>query len=162
VAAFRSLARRIARVSLVQLSDVDKRDPVLFLRSFFDDQVELGRSRKPLWHSIMSIGESAPLLDHILLEEATPVGPVVAIGAPGSPPPFGAARLYTKDSEWQQEMSRLSRLAKAIVIVLDETEGVLWELSHIRSSGHTAKTLFLLPPRLAWSDLVVEIMRGYF
>jgi hypothetical protein len=146
--ALRLFARRLARVSMEQLSEIDKRPPVLFLRSFLDDQVELPRPKRSFWHSLMAVGDPLPSLDHVLLEEATPLGPVVAIGVPGAPAPFGAARLFTDDSSWQAAITKLADRAKAIVVVVDDTEGVLWELAHIRAAGHAAKTLFLLPPRL--------------
>jgi hypothetical protein len=147
-AALRFLARRTARVSLEQLMEVDRRPPVLFLRSFLDDQVKLSRPRGAIWHRVLSIGAASATLDYVLLAEATPIGPVVAMGVPGSKPPFGAARVYMDDIGWQAEIARLADSARAIVIVIDNTAGVLWELAHIRQAGHEEKTLFLLPHRL--------------
>jgi len=148
-ATIRLLARRSARLSLADVSSTDARAPILFLRSFIDDQVELALPRRPLFRRILALGDSRPRLDHVLLEEATPIGPVVAIGLPGSPPPFGAARAYFHDTEWRSAVAELASQAKAIVVVADDTQGVQWELGHIRERGFAGKTLYLLPPRLS-------------
>ena len=148
VAGSRFAARRFARLSLEQLISRDKRDPILFLRSFRDDQVKLPKLRQNVVRWIISCGEPRPTLDHILLEEGTPHGPVIAIGAPGSIPPFGAARKFISDHEWRDTVADFCRHARAVVITLDETEGVRWELQHLLSQNHYRKALFLLPPRL--------------
>jgi hypothetical protein len=136
-------------LSLEHLVESDKRPPVLFLRSFKDDQVVLQRPRRPFFRWLFGLGEPAAKLDHVLVEEGTRRGPVVAIGAPRTPPPFGAARTYVSDHEWQQAVMDLARAASAIAIVADDTEGVLWELAMIRSEGLAPKTVYFLPPGLA-------------
>jgi hypothetical protein len=146
---FRYFARRFARVSVENLSRLDKRTPILFLRSFHDDQVKLDRPKQNLFTRLVTMGAPPPTLDAVLLEECTPLGPVVAIGVPGSPPPFGAARTYADDQEWQNVVANLAQDSRLIVIVVDDTPGVDWELRHIEGSGLSAKTLYLLPPRLA-------------
>jgi hypothetical protein len=88
----RSVARRFTRLSLERLISRDTRPVILFLRSFHDDQVKLRKWREHLFRRLVSFGEPRPTLDHVLLEHATPHGPVVALGAPGSRPPFGIAR----------------------------------------------------------------------
>ena len=143
------LARRVIRLSLEQLIRVDPRPPVLFLRSFKDDQVALARPKRPFLRRLFGLGEPSPKLDHVLVEEATQCGRVVAIGLPGAPAPFGAARTYVNDNEWQLAVADLARAASAIAIVADDTEGVIWELSLIRREGLTDKTVYLLPPNLA-------------
>jgi hypothetical protein len=158
----RFLGRRLARVSLAQLSEIDNRPPVLFLRSFLDDQVELPSPSRSLWHRLVAIGNPTSTLDHLLLEETTRLGPVVAIGIPGSPPPFGAARVYTSDDEWQAAITKLANDAATIAVVVDDTGGVLWELTHIRSAGHTEKTLFLLPPRLTAPVEAARVIKREF
>jgi hypothetical protein len=91
LAGLRFSARRFTRLSLERLISSDTRPVILFLRSFRDDQVRLKKPVRSLFRRMISVGEPSPTLDHLLLEEGTPHGPVVAIGAPGSTPPFGAA-----------------------------------------------------------------------
>jgi len=148
-ALLRWLARTSARVSLESIASTDGRPPILFLRSFHDDQVRLRGGTRGVFHGLLSLGEPRPRFDHLLFEEATPIGPVVAIGMPGRPAPFGAARAFVSDSQWKETVAQIAGTARAIVVVLDDTDGVLWELAHIRAAGHEQKTLFVLPPRLA-------------
>jgi len=161
-AGLRWLARRSARLSLEVVSRTDARPAIVFLRSFADDQVQLVSPKRPLYRRLLALGEPAPRLDHVLIEEATPIGPVVAIGLPGRPPPFGAARAYFNEDEWKSGVARLAAAAKAIVVVIDDTEGVLWELSHVRQAGLVSKTLYLLPPRLSGPQEAARIIRREF
>jgi hypothetical protein len=144
----RYLARRFSRTSLESMRSRDPRPPVLFLRSFSDDQVKLRRPRRNALVRLILLGEPRPLLDHILLEEGVRVGPVVAIGAPGGRQPFGAARAYVSDADWQQVVAELARTARMIVIAIDDTRGVNWELNEIHGQRYAAKVLHLMPPRL--------------
>jgi hypothetical protein len=144
----RYAARRIGRLSLEKLIESDKRPPILFLRSFKDDQVRLKKPRRMLWRRLLAAGEPRATLDHILVEEATPHGPVVAIGAPGTSAPFGAARAFVDDDTWQQRVTELARNASAIVIALDDTEGVRWEFENL-ALAFPAKTLCVLPASFA-------------
>jgi hypothetical protein len=139
-------ARRFARVTAENLIERDHRAPILFLRSFKDEQVRLDRS-KPGFIRGMLGAYQRPMLDHVLLEEFTPLGPVIAIGMPGRRAPFGAARTYASDDEWRSVVEKFAAAASAIVMVFDDTEGVEWEFTHIMERGHLAKTLFLMPPR---------------
>jgi hypothetical protein len=145
----RVAARRVARVSLETLELRDKRAPVLFLRSFQDDQVKLPLPRRPVLQRLIGIGEPRPTVDHLLVEEASMLGPVIAIGSPSKPAPFGAPRIFFDDDAWQRAVSEIAAAASMIVIVVDETPGVTWELALIRNAGHAAKTLYLVPPATA-------------
>ncbi len=160
VAGLRFAARRFTRLSLERLISGDKRPVILFLRSFRDDQVRLRKPRRSLFRGLVSVGEPRPTLDHVLLEEGTPHGPVVAIGRPGSTPPFGAARIYVSDEEWRATVSELCSHAGAVVMTLDETEGVRWELGHLFGQNYERKTLFLLPPRLTRPDEAAPMMQA--
>ncbi|HVN63062.1 MAG TPA: hypothetical protein VMT58_00380, partial [Candidatus Binataceae bacterium] len=147
----RNAARRFTRTRLEKLSSSDPRPPILFLRSFKDDQVQLQWGGRGQLRHLAAAAEPSPTVDHVLLEEATPVGPVIAIGMPGSPPPFGVERIYVEDGEWQSTVARVAASAQAIVIVVDLTPGVTWELNYLRDSGSSSKSLYLLPPRLIFS-----------
>jgi hypothetical protein len=152
------LARRYTRVTVEELIRTDKRPPILFLRSFRDDQIKLAPPRRLFFRWLFALGEPPPMLDHVLVEETAEIGPPLAIGMPGRPPPFGAARTYLDDEEWRAGVATFAERARTIVIVIDDTEGIIWELSHIRESGYTAKTLFLLPPRLAAPEHATRIL----
>ena len=147
-AGMRYLARRFSRTSAEMARRHDQRSPILFLRSFSDDQVRLVRPKRGALSRLVLSGEPRPLLDHAILEEGLTLGPVLAIGAPGKPTPFGAVRTYVSDDRWKEVVSGLVKEAQAIVIAVDETPGVQWELNEIHQINYTSKVLHLLPPRL--------------
>lgn len=89
-----------------------------------------------------------PTVDHLLVEEGSALGPVIAIGRPSKPAPFGAPRIFFDNESWQRAVTELADSAKIIVIVADDTPGVIWELALIRSARHSTKTLYLLPPAM--------------
>ena len=153
----RYFARRLARVSAETLLQEDKRPPVLFLRSFHDDQVHLTWGSRGRFRDWVAFGEPSPSLDHLVLYGAIPLGPVVAIGRPGAPVPFGISRTYVSDDAWQSEVMHLAEVAKVIVIVLDDTAGVKWEAHHVQSG----RTLYLIPPRFASPELATELLKEH-
>jgi hypothetical protein len=157
----RFFACRVARVSAEHLVRTDKRAPVLFLRSFQDDQVRLKWTGRGWFRGLLAIGEPKPTVDNVLLDEATSLGPVLAIGVPGAKPPFGVARTFVNDEQWQDAVEDLAKSARAIVVVLDETEGVQWELRHIKDSQWTTKTLYLLPPRFNPAAVSMRLLKRH-
>ncbi len=145
-----SFARRNVRWSITELLRVDRRSPILFLRAFADDQVKLGDVRLSLLGRTGRWLEVFANLDRMLLEEGTPYGPVVAIGNPADPlPPYGAAREFFTDETWQSAVAKLARDAQVIVVCLDRTPGIWWEVGHIAELGYLPKTLFLVHPKYA-------------
>jgi hypothetical protein len=143
------LARSRIRLDLAELQRVDTRDPILFLRSFRDDQVSLLEGHPHIVQRPMNLGQPHEFLDHVLLEQATVYGPVVAVGNPQDElPPFGAARGYFSEMTWHQAVEQLSAKARAIVVCLDNTAGIRWEMSHLISSSQTQKCLFFVHPKL--------------
>jgi hypothetical protein len=121
----------------------------LFLRAFGDDQVQLAQPHFWLLGRLLEGWRQAPL-DAVLLEEGTPYGPVVALGNPKDPiPPYGSARGYFNYETWQDGVSRLADEAAAIVICLDDTDGVWWEIDNLLATQHFSKTLFLFHPKHA-------------
>ena len=147
VALLTRAARRVMRRSLEDMQAADRRAPVLFLRSFLDDQVALP-TREPTWEQWLLDASSRSLnFDLIALEEGSAVGPVVALGDPSDPaPPYGAARGYFDHDDWQAAVAQLCDKAAAVILVLDETEGVKWEIARLSSTPLRGKTLYLLAP----------------
>lgn len=143
-------ARSIARFSLDAMRDEDPRPPILFLRPFKDDQVGLTRKGGD-W---LAMETKHRELDHILVEEFSWSGPVVAIGRPGQDNlPFGAARTFLSNDDWQAEALKLAASAGQIVMVVDDSPGVQWEIMHVSRPEFRKKTLFLLHPRFSASEI---------
>lgn len=141
-----ALARRIAQRGL---EFADDRAPVLLLRSFADDGLRM-RSRH-----LDRVG----LIDRLALrrwerfEEVTGaalsrLGPLVAVGTPGErlPPELGAARVQFSHSEWQAGVARLTEQSTMIAMTLGRSEGLVWEMRRLATTGMLHKTVFLVPP----------------
>lgn len=139
-------ARKRARFSLDAMRGDDARAPTLFLRPFHDDQVELTRNQGK--RTLLATDEQKRELDHILVEEFSWSGPIVAIGRPGEKElPFGAARTFLSNDVWQQEALALAAAAGEVVIVVDDTPGVQWEIEQVCGQALRGKTLFLFHPK---------------
>jgi hypothetical protein len=141
------LVRRWVRLSLIDLQRIDSRSPILFLRAFGDDQIPLAPAHATWLGWAIDFGRRIVNFDGMLLEEGTPLGPVVALGNPGDAyPPYGAARGYFENKDWQQAVADLASSAAAIVICVDNTPNIWWEVEHILVNRHLDKTLILIHP----------------
>src|SRR5262249_55699350 len=131
-----------------ELQRSDSRAPILFLRAFADDQIVLAKPWLPFLGRVLERGRPTTYLDHLITEEGSIYGPVVALGNPHDAfPPYGAARGYFEGATWQQAVAKLAADSSAIVICLDDTDGVWWEVEHLVAERHLDKTLFLLHPK---------------
>jgi hypothetical protein len=145
-----NLARRFLTVSLERVLKLDQRKPILFLRAFADDQVLMRPIGVLTLLGLFDFNDSKMTLDQLLLQEGTLYGPVVALGNPRDKlPPFGVARGYFANENWQEAVANLVRDSSAVVICVDETEGISWELEFLRDRRFLVKTLFLLHPKFA-------------
>jgi len=140
--------QRSIRFSIEEITAVDRRAPLLFLRAFRDDQVTLPSPRYTLLGRLLALAKPRQSLDHILLTEGTLYGPMVALGNPGDAmPPYGAARGYVGNEHWQDAVTQLARSSLAIVIAVDDTDAIWWEIEHLVGHDHLDKTLFLIHPK---------------
>jgi hypothetical protein len=144
----RRAARRIAVHSMKEAQSRDTRAPLLFLRSFADDQVTLPQKQTPnIFARVLTDGGAFHNVDELLTERYTYAGPVIAIGKPGDKlPPLGAAREYLADKDWHGVVAKLMEEARAIVMTSDHTPGVSWEIEHARECGFLGKSVILIPP----------------
>lgn len=144
--AVRRLSRRSSITPMQALLESDERSPVVFLRPFNDDQVRFPKLRRWSIFRLFLLGEEPKFFEHQVLEEMSELGPVVAIGDPSKAhSPFGAARDYFSDEEWQARAIRLIENAKAIILVVSDTPGVWWEVETLLSKKCIDKTLIVFP-----------------
>jgi hypothetical protein len=157
-AGLRGLGRLASRQSLEAQVRRDRRPPVLFLRAFKDDQAILPRGG--ILHCVLRGEFSRRRLDHVLVEEFSRFGPVVALGLPGQRAmPFGAARIYVRHEDWRAKVLELATRSAHIVLVADAGAGVDWEIETMLSPPFRAKTLFVATESLG--DLRVSArLRG--
>jgi hypothetical protein len=131
----------------------DSRRPVIFLRAFSQDDIRFAAgTRDPLLKLTAGVAQTRTL-DEILLEHASPYGPLIAIGDPADPiPPLGAARIFVKGESWHEVVTSLVDASKAIVMCPSRTEGVGWELNLIGGRGLFPRTMFLANPERSASE----------
>jgi hypothetical protein len=117
--------RKILQVLSYRAQEVraqDRRPPVLFFRSFMDEELTLQR-RLGIFIRLLQISRT---LEEVMVDRMWSVGPVIAIGRPAPElSPLGAAREYVPD--WQPRVTALLNECSLAVSVLGETEGLLWE-----------------------------------
>lgn len=122
-------ARIQARSAEEELRRSGSRRPVLYLRAFsVDDYSHHERS---------------------VVEVLRMVGPVIAIGRPGEDfPRLGAARFYVDHAHWQAKVADIVRVARLVVWVTGTTEGLKWELDHLRRSLAPKKLILWAHPHV--------------
>jgi len=144
------LARRFASMSARQLRRLDSRHPLLLLRSFSDDAVNmttLGERLVPALFPPLRVFVRDISLEEALVTSASGYGPVVALNDPASRlPPVGAAREVTRDAAWRTRIGDLIRESQAIIAVIGETPGLKSELLELRRADALGKLVLILPP----------------
>lgn len=140
----------------------DPRPPILFLRSFEDDQLRFKRPGWDLvghWFDLWSFRRNA---DEAMIDEIAQYGPVVALGMPGETRiPFGALRYYSKHEDWQRIVTDTAKRAQAIVIGAGSTPGVMWEYELLAREQLLDRTLLLFPPAAADSGAGISALAAF-
>lgn len=136
-------ARRHFQVDADSLLEVDRRAPILFLRSFDDDekQVYTGSDKAFLDFS----------LETRLSNHFSHFGPFIAIGSPKeSVPQLGAARVLLSDDEWQPRVLGWMQNSQMIVMYSGKTHWVNWELRQVLNNGCAERLILMIPEIKAW------------
>jgi hypothetical protein len=136
-------ARRHFQVSADSLLAVDKRPPILFLRSFTDDErQQYGNSQSAL----LDFSLETRLANHFLH-----FGPFIAVGSSkDTVPQPGAARALLADDEWQARVLGWMESASLIVMYCGKTKWVNWELQKIIERGRSTSLILMLPEVKGW------------
>lgn len=139
------LGRRSMRAEFAQETEENS---ALLLRSFSDDRLNI---RSPLPPT--DIGEPIFPGSYMRFEKALATilklthDGVVAIGRPGEKlPELGALRTYWPDDQWQDAVRLTANRCSAVILLAGASDGLAWELDHLREWGLLGKTLVLLPP----------------
>ena len=112
-----------------KLLEEDSRQPVVYIRSFKDDDKIILGSRLQRWYSTVFGYLAAITVEQELAIIMNRVGPVVAIGKPGELlPELGAARLYASDNEWRTVITDLMRRSRLVVVRAGATANLQWEI----------------------------------
>lgn len=137
VQGLQTLAKQYAILSATELQQRDARPPVIYLRSFADEQTTLP---KPLL-------DNESQLESAILKNGSFLGPVVAIGLPSDLlPPIGVARDYIGDDAWQGLVNRWMDSTQIVIIVIGHSPGVAWESVTLLRKNLLSKSVFVIPP----------------
>jgi hypothetical protein len=147
---------------------LDGRPPVIYLRSFRDDGAMVARKyrftlnifRWSYWVTEYTRGNFLRVMfqhGHVRLEqaiedEASAIGPFIAIGQPNeSHPDFGATRAYFEgdDVAWRTAVESWIERAALVVVVPGQTQGLGWELEKVQAEGRTPNLVLVFPPEKA-------------
>jgi hypothetical protein len=119
---------------------VDPRPPILYLRSFQDDQ--------------------AFRLFERSLARFNGLGPLIALGSPGDAgQPRGGYYSYVSSDQWKDRITEYMQRARIIILVPAVTEGVDWEIATIKNLGFLEKTALVFPHGLLERKRRFEIVR---
>jgi uncharacterized RDD family membrane protein YckC len=122
------------------LTEYDHRPPILFLRSFSDDEKADYNSSDKAWVDFS--------LESRLAGHFSACGPFVAIGEPKDKlPHLGAIRVQLSDDEWQGRVGTLMEDAALLVLMAGTTHWIEWELNKVVSSGYATKLVLIFPQR---------------
>jgi hypothetical protein len=136
-------ARRFFQISADSLLAVDKRPPILFLRSFADDEREqYGNAQRAL----LDFSLETRLANHFYR-----FGPFIAVGSPkDTVPQPGAARVFLADDEWQSRVLGWMKSSSLIVMYCGTTDWVNWELRKVIESGRSTSLILMIPEIKGW------------
>jgi hypothetical protein len=131
-------ARRYFQVGADSLLAVDKRPPILFLRSFADDERQHYASSQ---RALLDFS-----LETRLANDFYHFGPFIAIGSPKEmAPELGAARVLLSDDEWQPRVLGWMKDANLIIMYSGTTHWVNWELRKVVESGRATSLILMFP-----------------
>jgi hypothetical protein len=115
----------------------DKRLPVLFLRSFEQDE----EAPLTIFDALSKGSKKLISYEELAIGDAKLLGPVIAIASPlvGEKRIFGAAKGHVED--WQKDVSQFMLEASLVIMRPFGTEGLLWEFEQLITLGHLQKTV---------------------
>jgi hypothetical protein len=139
--------RRMRVEDAVTLMEKDPRPPVLYLRSFEDE--DLVDPTIPM--SLLSLIKSGPFMhgnryEVPLTRTLRRLGPVICVGRPGEAyAERGAARLYVSHEDWQHVVEYFLPRSAAVVLVVGRTESLWWEVNATIARVPLERVLFFFP-----------------
>jgi hypothetical protein len=160
-----SSARKLSSLSVGKALGDSKQRYILYLRSFTADEIILPKPRLPFLSKVLSLRPFPAHVEEELFDVTDGYLPLIAVGRPGGSQELTggvAYRDYLKDENWQTYVREKILAADSIVLLLNSTEGVLWELENVLSDSASAKTVFLIDPRAKdnelWQNLTKRII----
>ncbi len=134
----------------------DQRAPVLYLRSFRDDELRVRIRMSDRRNYLENLAlfllrlvfvRMTDRFEDVLVWQLWHHGPVIAVGEPVRRPyRTGSPRLYISEEYWRAQVQELMRSARFVVVVLGRTKGLAWELQCLGRLNLTHKVVLVVPP----------------
>lgn len=150
------VGRRLGAEDAREVLALDRRAPVLYLRSFEDDgaaEVAVKHETTPLLRQFGALGAvlnvatslAAARTDEEWIEGLfSPLGPVIAGGLPGERVAHAGAARLALGTDWQETIRALMRQAQLVVIRIGDSAGLAWEIDAALALVERRRVLFYL------------------
>jgi hypothetical protein len=136
-------ARQTLALHVAEVRARDPRPPVLLVRSFADDMLELD----PKFEYFSRLFRKRLTLEEFVTHRLERLGPVVAIGKPNERfSPLGAAREYVFGPGWQERVRSVLDECSWVIAILGGTEGLQWEYEQVLHRGLAGRLIVVVPP----------------
>ncbi len=140
-------ARSLASLHALIAMHLDRRAPILYLRSFSTDLL-MAHEKKGCFHRLTAGGIREIILplteEEDLLRGVEHSGPVVTLGPLGSHG-VGASRLPTEDDTWKLKVDRLLSKSQLVILRYNNSPGLEWELFRVAETVPLDKIILDLP-----------------
>lgn len=143
LSSFRELKAKLQR-NATELLRIDSRAPILFLRSFHDDQLTTGNSAGKVLSVILGLDVDTLRLEECIVDMAGRLGPVIALSPPGSSisPMLGAAK-ERATGDWKELVQKYLDQSQLIVLIYGTSAGLKWEIEEIHRRGYAHKLVLV-------------------
>lgn len=149
---------QLKKKTIEKVRGEDSRYPMLYLRAFNQERLPFVMAPSNEYRSRNIWAASSETYDHawisLTLEQylkpeiESEIGPFVALGSPEDYlPPEGAVRTYADDLDWMNYFKVLADQARAIVMEVNKSDNLRWELQWIRNNGLQQKLFVLTKPK---------------
>lgn len=145
---FWGLGRTLCAPDAREVLRRDPRPPVVFLRSFHQDE------RKTHSKPQGPVAGGLSTVDHLFTAHREQemagalnrIGPFIAVGRPGEPlATLGASRVYLADEDWKTVVEEMVRRSAAVVLQPEFTSGTLWEADLVVRTVDLQRLLLVVP-----------------
>jgi hypothetical protein len=127
-----------------------KPSATLYLRSFFDDQIQVLKDglRYRVWLTDPLVSALRFVrFEEIVADAVWPFGPLTGLSRPGEKlPELGAVRVVAEGGDWQASIERLMNESEHIIIMVGLTTGLKWEFQQAEIRSQLPRVVLVVPP----------------
>ncbi|MEJ1970029.1 MAG: hypothetical protein WDN03_15570 [Rhizomicrobium sp.] len=130
--------------------------PVLFLRSFLDDEQSVPADESS-FGAAMGFGRRTMRIEEIVADVMFSKAPLIALQNPAiRARPIGAARDLAPMEGWHDVVRRYISAAQIVICFFGTTPSFIWEMEHIMSGDKARAMILVFPPNYQLRQLLHE------